>query len=185
MDIRESFSVDQPLAAVWALFVDVPEVALCLPGAELTEDHGDGTYAGKLSIKLGPIASSFDGQATVTANASDHTMLIEGKGVDRSGGSQGRVSVNVTLTEADASTTDVTLDSNVMLVGPIAQFGRTGLVAEVSKRLLEEFTDCLHAKLQAATPVEAAEVRAGEVKGISLFLASLWSWFKSFFRRDK
>ncbi len=185
MDITETFSVDQPMAAVWDLFLDVPTVAQCLPGAELTEDHGDGTYSGKLSIKLGPIAASFDGQATVTATEADHSMVIEGKGVDRKGGSQGRVTVDVVLVAAGPSTTDVSIDSKVTLAGPIAQFGRTGLVSEVSKRLIGEFTDCLQAKLDAATPVEAAEIKAGEVKGISLFFASLWASFKRLFSRTK
>lgn len=184
MDIKESFVVEQPLAAVWDLFLDVPTVAHCLPGAELTEDHGDGTYDGKLSIKLGPIAASFDGTAVVTPNEADHTMVIEGKGVDRSGGSQGRVNVDVTLVGTDASTTQVTIDSKVTLAGPIAQFGRTGLVSEVSKRLMGEFADCLHKKLAAATPHEASVVKAGEVKGISLFFASLWAWIKGWFNRS-
>lgn len=183
MDIKENFSVNQPLPDVWGLFLDIPEVASCLPGAELTSDNGDGTYGGKLSVKLGPIASSFDGTATVTADEATHTMSIEGKGVDRSGGSQGRVNVEVVLTEGDGSSTDVTIDSHVMLAGPIAQFGRTGLVSEVSKRLLDDFSDCLHAKLQAASPAEKADIKAAEVKGISLFFASLWSWFKGLFSR--
>jgi carbon monoxide dehydrogenase subunit G len=183
VDIKESFSVNQPLGDVWDLFLDVPEVARCLPGAELTADNGDGTYGGKLSVKLGPIAASFEGTATVTADESTHTMSIEGKGVDRSGGSQGRVNVEVILVEADNSSTEVTIDSHVMLAGPIAQFGRTGLVSEVSKRLLDDFSACLHAKLQAADPIEKSEIKAGEVKGISLFLASLWSWFKGLFSK--
>ncbi len=185
MEINERFTVDQPVQTVWDLFLDVPEVALCLPGAEITEDHGDGTYSGKLSVKLGPISASFDGKATVTPNESDHTMLIEGKGVDRSGGSQGRVTVRVSLTEGAASSTDVSLDSDVMLAGPIAQFGRTGLVSEVSKRLLDDFSECLHAKLRAETPVEASEIRAGEVKGLTLAFGSMWAaivgWFKRLF----
>ena len=183
MDIKDSFEVERPLAAVWELFTDVPTVAQCLPGAELTADHGDGTYDGKLSIKLGPIAASFDGTAKVIPNEAEHSMVIEGKGVDRSGGSQGRVNVDVTLVATDPSTTEVTIDSKVTLAGPIAQFGRTGLVAEVSKRLMGEFADCLHKKLAAATPTEASEVKAADVKGLSLFFASLWAWIKGIFRK--
>ena len=69
----------------------------------------------------------------------------------------------------------MTITAAVQLAGPIAQFGRTGLVNEVSKRLIDEFSDCVHAKLDAATPEEAATVEASDVNGLSLFLASLWS----------
>ena len=65
----------------------------------------------------------------------------------------------------------------------MAQFGRTGLINEMSKRLIGEFVECLEAKLAAVTPNEAANIEAGEVRGISLFFASLWAWLKELFRR--
>ena len=88
VDITEEFTVDRPIGEVWTLFLDVPDVARCLPGAEVTEDHGDGTYSGTVAVKLGPISSTFEGTATVVADAAKHQMEIKGKGVDRKGGSQ-------------------------------------------------------------------------------------------------
>jgi carbon monoxide dehydrogenase subunit G len=184
VDITESFTVARPVDEVWNLFLDVPEVARCLPGAELTEDHGDGSYSGTLSVKLGPISSSFEGKATVVADEADHRMEINGKGVDRSGGSQGRVKVLVVLVSAGDDSTEVSLDSHVTLAGPIAQFGRTGLVKEVSRRIIDEFGDCLHAKLDAGSVTEAAVIEAGEIKGVSLFFSSLWSWLVARFKRN-
>jgi carbon monoxide dehydrogenase subunit G len=183
MDITEEFTVERHVDDVWALFLDVPEVARCLPGAELTEDNGDGSYSGNVTVKLGPISSSFEGTASVVSDETNHEMEIKGKGVDRSGGSQGRVKVLVRLVGTDAGHTGVTLESNVMLAGPIAQFGRTGLVKEVSKRLIDEFGDCLHAKLDAGTDEAAAAIEAGDVGGLALLFSSLWSWVASRFRK--
>ena len=177
MEITEQFVVTQPIDAVWPLFQDVPELARCLPGAELTKDNGDGTYEGSVSVKLGPISASFVGKATVAYDHDANTITIKGRGVDRSGGSQGRVDVGVDLVPTDEAHTSVTITAAVQLAGPIAQFGRTGLVNEVSKRLIDEFSDCVHAKLDAATPEEAASVEASDVKGLSLFLASTWGAF--------
>ena len=183
MNITESFMVDRSITEVWNLFKDVPEVARCLPGAELTEDHGDGTFAGALAVNLGPISSSFTGEATVTTNDDNFRMEIVGKGVDRSGGSQGRVTVEVTLLNSDSDSTDVRIDAHVTLAGPIAQFGRTGLVAEVSKRLINDFAECLHAKLSAVSVEESSKIQAVEVKGFSLLFAGLWTWIQNLFRR--
>ena len=177
MEITEQFVVTQPIDAVWPLFQDVPELARCLPGAELTKDNGDGTYEGSVSVKLGPISASFVGKATVAYDHDANTITIKGRGVDRSGGSQGRVDVGVDLVPTDEAHTSVTITAAVQLAGPIAQFGRTGLVNEVSKRLIDEFSDCVHAKLDAATLEEAASVEASDVKGLSLFLASTWGAF--------
>ncbi|MCZ7532067.1 MAG: SRPBCC family protein [Acidimicrobiia bacterium] len=189
MKINEGFVVERPIAEMWPLFKDVPELARCLPGAELTADHGDGSYDGKVSVKLGPIATSFEGKATVDFDESAHTAKIKGRGVDRSGGSQGQVMVDIALDENEEHHTAVSIDAEVTLVGPIAQFGSTGLVSEVSRRLIDEFSQCVHAKLDAETAEEAAAVTAGQVKGFSLVVASTWSsligWLKRVFSRRR
>ncbi len=183
MDITQSFTVAQPVDQVWSLFHDVPELARCLPGAELTNDNGDGTYDGKISVKLGPISASFEGTATVTFDEETYSSNIKGRGVDRSGGSQGSVDVDVRLVEADPRTTDVSIDARVTLAGPIAQFGRTGMVNEVSRRLIDEFSNCLHAKLDAQSADDAAQITASEVHGLTLFVSSTWATFVSWIRR--
>jgi carbon-monoxide dehydrogenase small subunit len=93
------------------------------------------------------------------------------------------VEVAVTLVDADGIHTDVTIDAKVMLAGPIAQFGRTGLVNEVSKRLIDDFSDCLHAKLDAESAEEASAIEASDVHGFSLFIASTWGALTSWLGR--
>jgi carbon monoxide dehydrogenase subunit G len=180
--ITQEFTVDRPVDAVWDFFGHVPEVARCLPGAELTEDLGDGVYAGKLEAKLGPMAVSFDGKATVTRDEEARSGHIDGSGADRRGGSRGRVKVDYSLVEAEAGTT-VTVDADVTLSGPAAQFGRVGLIKEMSSRLIGDFVTCLESKLDAETAEEAEAIQAGEVQGGSLFFGSLWAQVKAFFRR--
>jgi carbon monoxide dehydrogenase subunit G len=182
MKISQEFTVAQPADKVWEFFQQVPEVAQCMPGAELTEDKGDGTYGGKLSVKLGPMSSSFEGEATVTPDAAARTATIEGKGTDRRGGSRGQVKVEYRLADAPEGTV-VSVDADVTLSGAAAQFGRSGLINEMSNRLIAEFVTCLEAKLGAATVEEAAEIRAGEVRGISLFFSSLVRAIVRFFKR--
>ena len=187
LEITEAFIVHKPVESVWTLFCDVPELARCLPGAELTSDNGDGTYDGQVNVKLGPISSSFEGTANVVFDHGNRTATIDGRGVDRSGGSHGRVEVGVQLAGVEGSTTEVNIRAKVMLAGPIAQFGRTGLVNEISRRLIDDFSTCLHAKLDAEDESTASAVEAPEVRGLSLALkaiwGALWSWVKRFLSR--
>jgi carbon monoxide dehydrogenase subunit G len=182
MKIENEFTVSPPVATVWEFFQDVSSVAQCLPGAELTEDRGDGTYAGKVSVKLGPMAANFEGEATVTPDESTRSGSIDGKGADRRGGSRGQVKVEYTLTEADGGT-KVRIEADVTLSGAAAQFGRTGLINEMSSRLIGDFVNCVEGKLAAETPEAAAEVKAADVKGFTLFLESLLAWLKRLFTR--
>jgi carbon monoxide dehydrogenase subunit G len=181
MKITHDFTVARPLQTVWDFFQNVPEVAQCLPGAELLTDDGAGNYTGKVSIKLGPLAATFDGTATVTPDVATHTGLIDGKGTDRRGGSRGSVKVTYTLVDDGPSATKVNVDADVVLSGAAAQFGRGGLITEMSQRLIGEFVTCCEAKLAATTVEERQEIKAAEVKGFSLFLQSLLAWIKSLF----
>lgn len=182
MKITEVITVQRDPEAVWDLFQDVPQLAHCLPGAELDEVHGDGSYSGKVSAKLGPLTATFEGKATVTSDHAERAGTVDGKGVDRRGGSRGQVKVHYRIEPGEAGTV-VTVDADVMLAGAAAQFGRTGLIKEMSTRLIDEFVHCVEAKLAADTAAEAAEITAGDVRGFSLFLSSLISSVAGFFRR--
>ena len=178
MHIRNTFIVARPLASVWAQFQDVPAVARCLPGAQLTEERGEGRYNGRMSVRLGPIAPGFDCEASVTTDAATWTGIIVGTGVDRRGGSRGEARVTYSLADGEQGTA-VTIDAEIGLSGPAAQFGRTGLIEAVSRRLILEFARCLEAQMAAATPAEGAAVHAAEVGGIPLVIKSVWSALRS------
>ncbi len=174
--VRE-FEVGEPLPAVWSLFQDVPAVAQCMPGAVLTDVKGDGVYAGRVSVKLGPLNPTFEGEAAVTVEEDAHVLNVSGSGVDRQGGSRGRADVSVALLERRQATV-VSVDATITLSGAAARFGRTGLIEEMASRLIAEFVGCLESKLAAATAGEAAAVEAREVRGFSFLVAAVLAWLR-------
>lgn len=182
MKITQEFQVPSSADSVFRFFQDVPSVVQCMPGAELTEDRGDGTYTGKISVRLGPMTAGFEGQATVTSDADAKTGHIAGKGVDRRGGSRGQVAVDYSVTATDGGSA-VSVDADIKISGAAAQFGRTGLLNQISQRLIQDFVNCLEAKLEAENQAAAAEIEAEEVKGISLVASTVASGVKQLFRR--
>ncbi len=177
MKITHEFSVSRPLQTVWDFFQNVPEVAQCMPGADLTADHGDGSYAGKVSVKLGPLSATFEGQAKVSSDSATRTGTIDGKGADRRGGSRGSVKVRYAMVP-DGDGTRVTVDADITLSGAAAQFGRSGIITEMNNRLIAEFVGCVEGKLTATTVEQRAGIQAPEVHGISLFWVSLVAWLR-------
>jgi carbon monoxide dehydrogenase subunit G len=178
MKITQEFEVSRPVEVVWDFFQNVPEVAQCLPGAELLSDDGDGSYTGRVAVKLGPMSATFDGSAKVTPDPAARTGLIDGKGEDRRGKSRGAVKVSYALTASGPNRTSVTVDADVNLTGAAAQFGRGGLITEMSNRLIADFVQCCEGKLAAVTVEERQEIKAGEVKPLALFFSSLVAWIK-------
>lgn len=180
MKITQRFAVAQPPELVWHFFQDVPAVAQCLPGARLEDEEADGSYAGSLSVRLGPMTANFEGKCTIDPDADSRTATIEGRGVDKRGGSRGQVKVDYQVLASNGGS-EVVVDADITLSGPAAQFGRTGLINEMSKRLIGDFVDCLEAKLGATSEEEAGKIESDEVRGISLFFSSLWAWLKRLF----
>jgi uncharacterized protein len=53
MLIKNEFEVAQPVEKVWQFFGDIPQVAACLPGTELTSDLGNDSYEGQVAVRMG------------------------------------------------------------------------------------------------------------------------------------
>ena len=179
MTIEQAFEVPAaPVDEVWAFLQDIPAVAQCLPGATLGERADDGVWAGSVAVSLGPLDLTFEGTATITTDQPTRTGRVAGSGVDRRGGSRGRIEIEYAVTGIDDGSR-VAIDADLTLAGPAAQFGRTGLVEEIARRLMGQFADCLEARLAGGEAV-AGE---GPLKGGRLLIGSVVSSIASFFRR--
>ncbi|UMY18623.1 SRPBCC family protein [Methylobacterium organophilum] len=201
MKITQVFTVGRPLPVVWEFFHDIPRVAACVPGADYLGVKEDGRHSGRVTTKVGPFQTSFEGEAEVTYDEAAHAVTAVGKGVDRKGASRGKMTMACTC-EAAGDSTKVTVDADVQLSGPIAQFGRTSLLNEVAAVLVQSFVQNAEAQLVPAAPAVAegsapsaapapatasAPIAAPgrPVSALSLALAVLKGWFRSLFRRTQ
>jgi carbon-monoxide dehydrogenase small subunit len=169
--IEDSFTVSHPPAAVWRVLGDLETTANCLPGAELTE-HDDRSAKGRIRIKFGPMSAAFNGAATLDRDDAAQRALFRGAGTDTLSGSRARGDIAYQLAAEDggrATRVQVTLDYS--LVGPLAQFSRSGLVKDFAGRLIAEFGRNLSARIGSP---QAAAAPAAEMKAGAMFLAVLW-----------
>src|SRR6202012_2227132 len=112
MLITNDFEVAQPVDKVWAFFQDIPQVAACLPGAELTEDLGDDRYQGQVAVRMGPVRLQFGGTAEITErDAAARRIVVHAAGAEQKGRGQASMAITATLTQAGRGTkVDVTQD---------------------------------------------------------------------------
>ncbi|WGF90885.1 xanthine dehydrogenase family Fe-S subunit [Marinivivus vitaminiproducens] len=158
---RQTFTVAFPPEDVFALFGEVEAVAACLPGAFVEHLPAPDRIVGGLRVQLGPIRASFRGQAVIERDEAARTGRILGAGADAGGRSatQGEIRYAVTPDET-TGTTSVTLDVGYTLKGPLAQFGRPGLVRDIASRLTSSFAGNLEARL-AGAPATRNDVPSG------------------------
>ena len=167
----QSFEVAFPVDEVWEFFGKTREVARCLPGAEVTDMPGPDQVEGLFRMKVGPISAHFSGAALIERKDASHQGRIVGAGQDSRSASRTRGQVLYTLAPIrDGAATRVDLSVGYTLTGMLAQFGRSGLVRDISNRLVADFARNLEARLSGA-PADEAQQAGASLNGIALVWA--------------
>ncbi|HSL11051.1 MAG TPA: SRPBCC family protein [Actinomycetota bacterium] len=207
MLIENGFTVGTPVDQLWAFLLDVERIAPCMPGAELTDTVDDTTWKGKVNVRFGPVTMAFAGTVEMTErDDAAHRAVLRAKGTEQRGKGAANATVTSWLEPADGGRTTVKMTADITLSGAAAQMSR-GLLPEISRKLTQQFADCLEAAVAAVSgsPLDAGEVPAGPVAtgasvaetddapgvtgarapvgGIRLGLSALWSLVVGFFRR--
>ena len=145
MKIANEFVVSAPIEEAWNVLVDLEQVIPLMPGAQLTGHDGDDVL-GKVKIKVGPVTSEFNGKVHfVERDRAQRRAVIDAKGKEARGTGNAAATVTAVLHEAGAQTR-VTVDTDLKIVGKLAQFG-SGMLQQVSEKLLGQFVESLEAKL--------------------------------------
>jgi carbon monoxide dehydrogenase subunit G len=171
MKLEQSFTVAAPVEQVWDMLIDVERVAPCLPGAEVTGQRPDGSYEGNFTVKLGPTTASYRGSLKMDSlDEASRTATMHANGTDKRGqGGAHAVIVSTLHQEGEETVVDVITDFTI--TGRLARFGRGGMIEDISKRMLRDFSQCLQASMasepapaaaESAAPAAAAPVTPGE-----------------------
>ena len=156
MIINSDFDVAEPVDKVWQFFGDIPQVAACLPGAELTKDLGDDKYEGKVAIRMGPVRLQFSGTADVTdRDEAAKRIVVHAAGADERGRGQAAMVVGATLSQKGRGT-KVSVTQDLQLSGAAAQYGR-GMISDVSAILMRDFSANMQDRIERLERGESAE----------------------------
>jgi uncharacterized protein len=186
MLITNEFEVAAPVEKVWRFFDDIPHVAACLPGAELTEDLGDEKYKGRVSIRMGPVRLRFAGTADITERDNDaKRIVVNAAGADEAGRGQAAMTVSARLTRSGTSGTKVGVTQDLQISGAAAQYGR-GMISDVSSVLMRDFAANLQdgiARLDRGESLDARSPAATEASGLAVGLRAAMMALRRVFRR--
>lgn len=165
MDLNHEFTVHKPIDEAWVVLTDVEKIAPCLPGAQLQEiAHEDGIekYRGIVKVKLGAIQSQFKGEAHfIEKDDENHKAVLKAAGRDTGGRGNAAATITAILEPVSESVTTCKVLTDLSITGKVANFGR-GVLADVSDKLLAQFSDNLNTLLEQDTPTEAEADAAAE-----------------------
>jgi carbon monoxide dehydrogenase subunit G len=203
--VTEKTTIPSPLDQVWPLLRDPALVASCIPGATLSPDQSDGLWRGSIRVKFGPTVAAFRGEASLSYDDDAHRVMIEGRGIDQRGAS--RALASGVVTAAGTDTTELTIDGNFSVTGPLETFANAGGV-HVARALLAEFsanmakviaerggspaendnataTDASVSASEPATPSVKQPAPAAELSAGRLLWRAFLSWWHDLFRKRK
>jgi uncharacterized protein len=187
MLIKNEFEVAEPVETVWRFFDNIPQVAACLPGAELTEDLGDDRYKGKVAVRMGPVRLQFAGTADITErDEAAKRVVVHASGADEKGRGQANMVITATLARSSRGTTKVGVVQDLQLSGAAAQYGR-GMISDVSAVLMRDFAANMQGRIERINLGESAEqvaaTTAAPARGFSLGLRAAVMALQRVFRR--
>jgi uncharacterized protein len=156
MLVTNDFEVAQPVEKVWEFFGDIPQVATCLPGAELTEDLGGEKYKGRVAIRMGPVRLQFAGTAEIAErDDAAKRLVLNAAGAEEKGRGQASMVVTATLVRSGRGT-KVNVAQDIQLSGAAAQYGR-GMISDVSSVLMRDFAATMQDRIERVERGESAE----------------------------
>jgi aerobic carbon-monoxide dehydrogenase small subunit len=170
IEIRQSFVIARPQVEVWNALGEIESLVPCLPGATLTGLH-EGRLQGQLAVKLGPISAVFSGEARVVRDEPMRRGVILGAGTDRLGASRASAELEYRLSaEQGGAMTRLDFTLRVLLLGPLAQFGRSAIANDLAARISGVFARNLERQLAGLPP---AATRSSAAIPVGSLLAAL------------
>jgi uncharacterized protein len=189
MLITNDFEVAEPVEKVWQFFQDIPQVASCLPGAELTESLGEDKYKGKVAVRMGPVRLNFAGTADISERDEQaRRIVVQASGAEERGRGQASMTVTAVLSRSGRGT-KVDVSQDLQLAGAAAQYGR-GMISDVSSVLMRDFAANMQDRISRLERGESAEQLAassavapasGFVLGLRAARMALARVFRRFF----
>jgi uncharacterized protein len=186
MLITNDFEVAQPVDRVWQFFQDIPQVATCLPGAELTENLGEDKYRGKVAVRMGPVRLQFAGTADITErNEQARRIVVDAAGAEERGRGQANMVITAQLSAVGRGTR-VAVTQDLQLAGAAAQYGR-GMISDVTSVLMRDFAANMQNRIERIERGESAEqiaaATAAPAKGFTLGMRAALMALSRVFRR--
>ncbi len=186
MLIKNGFEVAEPVEKVWQFFDNIPQVATCLPGTELTDDLGNDKYAGRVAVRMGPVRLQFAGTADITErDETARRIVVHATGAEEKGRGQASMVVTATLARSGRGTR-VDVSQDLQLSGAAAQYGR-GMISDVTSVLMHDFAVNLQDRIERIERGESAQqIAAASVtpaRGFTLGLRAARMALMRVFRR--
>jgi aerobic carbon-monoxide dehydrogenase small subunit len=161
--LSEVARIALPRTQLWAAIKDPTLLAACVPGVELAPDATSSRLVGRIAVALGPVRAQFAGVAETSFDDATWTGSINGEGRDGMTGTRLSLDGRFRVVEESADRSLVELTVDYGLRGPLAQFGRPGIVKLFAAELTQQAARNLEARLSGRRSVVPTRLGLGRM----------------------
>ena len=145
MKLQGEYIFDGPIEEVWEIIRDPEVLATALPGTQSLEQIAENEYAGKMHVRIGPVAGVFAGKILVSDEVPPEscTLQVDGKGAPGFANGTGYIK----LFEQEDSRTLMQYEGEMQVGGRIANAGQR-LIDTASKSMIAQGLESLNNALK-------------------------------------
>ena len=121
---------------VWQMLMDTDTLARIVPGISKLEKNGDNSYISTISMKLGPVSSSFTGNLQMEDIQQEKGFTLKVQQNSKIGNANAAIKIDITPVVENQ--TEVSFEGDVKLSGMLASMGQR-VLGGVANTLSKQF----------------------------------------------
>ena len=188
VDLEKEFELPGSTAQAWEFLQDIPGVAGCMPGAEITDTIDEHNYKGKVKMKVGPATMAFNGDIVISnVDTQKRELNLVGKGQDSKGTSSATMDLTAWIAENDAGKSTLKGNAAVTVTGKAASLGGR-MMMQVADQIMNQFGANFAEHVAAMGEGQAAEAAREhiaempkEINGLRFAWSVFIGWLRSLF----
>jgi len=132
---------------LWDFLMNVPKVALSLPGVEAVSQIDDTTYQGILKVRVGPVSLNLQGKIVVEQrDRGGWRASLRAEASDRMAAGAVKGKTSMELKEVGPKETELLVETDVNILGKIGEFGQP-IIRKKADQMLQEFVENIKKQL--------------------------------------
>ena len=149
MKVEGVYTFAGPADKVWDLLLDPESLRSCIPGVESLTETGPDQWDAVMKVGVAAMRGTYKGKIAIIDKQPPNVYTLNVEGSGGPGFVKGTAKISL---EPEGEGTKVSVDADGQVGGMLAGVGQR-MLPGVAKMLMNQFFECLVARLGAQTPV--------------------------------
>ena len=126
--------------ATWALVMDIPKAATCIPGIKEVTPDGEGRFQATMQARVGPMGMTLNGTITIVSQDAEtgeaDFLVVAG---DKRVGGGVKTNMSMKVTAQSDNETELEIVSDTTFMGRLGELGQP-IIRRKARNTLEDFS---------------------------------------------